>query len=107
MARAPRCLTEQQFMQQVVDLARLGGWRVYHPWVSLRSAPGYPDLTLAKAGEPLLFCELKTDTGTLTAAQADWIALLRQVQGCEVYVWTPEQWPAIEARLLRGRQARP
>lgn len=68
MARAPRRLTERQFMQQVVDLARLGGWRVYHPWVSIRSAPGYPDLTLAKAGEPLLFCELKTDTGALTAA---------------------------------------
>jgi hypothetical protein len=68
--------------------------------MTIRSTPGYPDLTLAKAGGPLLLCELKTDTGTLTAAQADWLALLRQVQGGEVYVWRPTDWPQIEERLL-------
>ncbi len=37
-------LSEADFMDQVIDLAHLYGWMVYHTYDSRRSAPGYPDL---------------------------------------------------------------
>ena len=41
-------MTEAQFQEAVVQLARLTGWLVYHTFDSRRSQAGYPDLTLLK-----------------------------------------------------------
>ena len=56
-------LTEKAFQSQVVSLAHILGYRVYHPWISIRSERGWPDLALFKPGRFLLI-ELKTDEFT-------------------------------------------
>lgn len=97
LARTVR-ITEKQFQQQVIDLARLCGFRVYHTWLSIRSAAGFPDLVLARPPR-LIFAELKSDRGALTPAQHDWLTALRCCAGVEVYVWRPADWEQIVAVL--------
>lgn len=96
MSYHPR-ITERTLQDAVVECAQALGWRIYHPWLSLNSADGYPDLTLVRggrAGAParLLFAELKSASGKLSGAQSDWLAALRDVPGVEVHVWTPAHW---------------
>lgn len=94
-------LTEKQFQRQVIQFAALCGWAVYHTHDSRRSQPGFPDLVLAhRARGLLLFAELKTDTGKLTAEQDRWRTLLLQV-GADARVWRPKDWGEVEA-MLRG-----
>lgn len=93
-------ITEKQFQQQVLQLTKLCGWRVYHTWLSIRSAAGFPDLVLVR-GNRLIFAELKSDRGTLTAAQQEWIDALRGVPGVEVYVWRPLDWDEVVQILQR------
>lgn len=92
-------ITEKAFQQTVTDYARLMGWKIYHPFDSRRSTPGYPDLTLCRRGRAI-FAELKTDTGKLSPYQRDWITELEQVEGIEVYIWRPADWDTI-AEVLR------
>jgi hypothetical protein len=97
--RPPTGPTEKQFQAQVVQLARLCGWRVYHTHDSRRCAPGFPDLLLLRAGQ-FLAAELKTDRGRLTSEQATWLGAFREA-GVPAYLWRPSDWPAIE-RVLAG-----
>ena len=46
-------ISEEQFQQQVIDLATLRGWRCYHTRDSRRSAEGFPDLVLARVERKL------------------------------------------------------
>jgi len=39
MRQRPHRETEKSFMAAVVDRAPLGHWRVFHPYLSIRSAP--------------------------------------------------------------------
>jgi len=100
---AVRPLSEAQFLRQVIAVAELGGWRCYHPWISLHSPSGWPDVVAVKAGEPLILAELKTAVGRVTPLQQAWLDLLRQAHSVEVYVWRPSDWPEIETRFLRRR----
>jgi hypothetical protein len=90
-------ITEKQFEAQVRQLARLCGWLCYHTWRSIHSPAGFPDLVLLR-GQRLVFAELKTARGRLTAAQQQWLEALRQTPA-EVYVWRPDDWDAIVACL--------
>ncbi len=94
-------LSERDFMAQVLDLATLYGWLVYHTYDSRRCQPGYPDLSLCHpiAGEYLL-AELKTDRGRLRPTQRVWIEALRKA-GIEIWVWRPRDFDAIVKRLSR------
>ena len=110
-------VSEKQFQQQIVDLARRSGWICFHPYDSRRSTAGYPDLTLARIGTTpemtwrteLIFFEVKKQTGRTTDAQAKWIALLRHVPGVVARVVRPSDWDEIVALLSRrsprGREA--
>lgn len=91
-------VTEKAFMQTVIDAARLAGWLVYHPFDSRRSEPGYPDLTLVHPERGLVFAELKTARGRLSAAQVRWLTAIGQA-GARAYVWRPDDWPRIAAVL--------
>lgn len=93
--------TEKVFMEQVIAYARLVGWKVYHPWISVRSEPGWPDVAMVRGGR-LVVAELKSLTGKLTPAQEEWLGALGAVPCCEVYIWYPteEYWQEIE-RVLR------
>ena len=70
-------MTERDFQSQVLDLARICGWKAYHSWTSIHSAPGFPDLVLARPPR-LLFLELKSERGRLTPAQSEWLQTLAE-----------------------------
>jgi hypothetical protein len=89
-------MTEAAFQKLVEQLARLMGWLCYHTHDSRRSAAGFPDLVLVR--ERIIFVELKSATGRLSAEQERWIARL-QTAGAVVYLWRPTDWREIEATL--------
>lgn len=93
-------LTEKQFQAQVVALAKLCGWKCYHTHNSRHSAPGFPDLVLARRGQ-IVMAELKVGKNKPSAAQRDWLAELAL---CPVIarLWYPEDWKEIEA-ILTGK----
>lgn len=89
----------------VVDYARWNGWLVYHPLVSIGSEAGFPDLVMvhpATATLPgdIVFAELKSEAGKVSAPQVRWLSALKQA-GQEVHVWRPSDWPTVEQRLKR------
>ena len=103
-------------MQAVIDLARLNGWLVYHPFDSRRSAKGYFDLTMMQDGY-VIFSELKTENGRATAYQKRWgdeakaieqnVKLVYQfsieefITPVRYFFWRPSDWPEIEQVLQR------
>ena len=100
-------MTEAEFQRNVVELARLFGWRLAHfrpartkhGWTTpMTGDPGYPDLTLVRR-ERLIFAELKSDKGKLTADQQAWLDELARTGCCEVYVWRPADIEAVGAVL--------
>lgn len=94
-------LTEKQWQQQVVDLAKQLGWRrPYHTHDSRRSEPGFPDLTLVR--DRVIFLELKREKGRLTEPQKDWLRAL-DAAGAEVYVARPRDLEDL-ARVLTTRR---
>ena len=95
-------VTEKAFLAQVLRLARLAGWLCFHPYDSRKSCAGFPDLTLVR--ESLIFAELKSDTGKVTAEQQHWLDRLKAA-GAEAHLWRPRDWEEIQARLLGGRRA--
>lgn len=99
-AAGGRLMLEEEFRQQVRQLARLYGWECYHTHRSDRSDAGWPDEVLAKPPR-LIFAELKSAKGKVSAAQKEWLARLAAC-GQEVAVWRPADLPAI-ARVLGPR----
>ncbi len=90
---------ERAFQASVRRLALQSGFLIYHTHDSRRSDPGFPDLVLCRPGS-LIFAELKTATGKLSEEQAVWVDVLcHSIPGVECYVWRPEDWPSITARL--------
>ena len=88
--------SEAAFQRRVVKLAIANGWEVYHTFDPRRSAFGYPDLTLARAGVHHHW-ELKSMTGKLSPAQLKWATALGGSWRC----FRPADWEEIE-RTLRG-----
>lgn len=95
----PLAITEKVFTQQVTDLARHFGWTTYHPYLSVRSTPGWPDMAIVRPPRFIL-AELKTDKGKLSPQQEKWLHLLGQCPGIEVYEWRPRDYDEI-VQVLR------
>lgn len=92
-------------MAAVIRVATQHGWHCYHPYDSRKSAKGYPDLTLARLPGPgrpgeVIWSELKVEA-PLTIEQEVWLATLNLVSRTDTYLWTPDDMPAIIARLAR------
>jgi hypothetical protein len=127
-------LNEAGFQAQVIGLARVYGWRIYHApdnrpagrsgkpqRLAAPEGRGFPDLVLVK-GPRLIFAELKTRTGRLQPGQEEWLEALREVdkaiiQSCEyqgpdqppsveAYLWRPADWGLIQATLGVGERRR-
>jgi len=106
-----RDMSEEGLLRHVRECARAFGWLVYHTRDSRRSDAGFPDLVLVRPPR-LIFAELKTEQGRLTAEQREWVALLDEVwqaqrgtlsRAIEVYVWRPSDWLRGEIEgVLRG-----
>ena len=96
-AALPR-VTERQFQAQVEKYLRLMGWIVFHTRYSIGSSPGFPDICACRAGR-LAMIELKTSTGKISPAQAEWGEALAGVGGTVEYHLiraTDDGWAFIE-----------
>ena len=93
-------MTEADFQRQVIDLARLYGWRCAHfrpaqnshgQWRTPVAADGkgFPDLVLVR--DRVVFVELKAARGRATPEQREWLAALRHA-GVEAYLWRPRDF---------------
>ena len=92
--------TEADFLAQVRAHAKQQGWLFFHTHDARGSEPGFPDCVfLLPPGQQhqgrLVFAELKSRIGKLTAEQALWINLLQKVSGIECYLWRPGDWDVI------------
>lgn len=100
----PANVSEDVFKDAVLRQAKALGWLAFHPLPALNSRgkwatfqqgeKGYPDLTLARKGV-VIFRELKSNTGSLTAEQKAWGEELGDAWG----VWRPRDWPEILSTL--------
>ena len=82
-------MNEKDFQAEVVRLARLNGFLVYHTHDSRRSQAGFPDLIMLK-GDYQIVAELKTDKGKCTDVQADWLEAFDAVRRHRVALWRPK-----------------
>lgn len=77
-------MSEDQLVGGLLDAFALAGWSYWHVRRSDRAlwmgSPGWPDITALPPviGRPLLVIECKADRGTITPAQATWIARLHR-----------------------------
>jgi hypothetical protein len=95
-------VNEADFMWQIIQLARLVGFKTYHPYDSRRSAVGYPDLTLVHAERRVfLWVEVKRHDGILTPAQEGWRDAIRAAGG-DWRVWRPQDWESEIVPTLKG-----
>jgi hypothetical protein len=97
-------MTERDLARFVADAARTFGWHRYHTHRSDFSPAGWPDEALCRPPR-LVFAELKSDHGKVSAMQQEWLDLLALVPGVEVYLWRPSDTDNI-VRILAGRPTR-
>lgn len=77
-ARLDAAMTEAQLQATVTSALTRCGWWSYHTHDARRSERGFPDL-FAIRGDRMLFAELKTEAGRVSAAQHAVLALLRTI----------------------------
>jgi len=98
-------MLEKDLSQAVFDMARDYGWLAarYPTWRPTGTAAGVPDLLLVRAGEEIIFAELKNQHGKFTTAQDEWANALKGVAEGRVlyFTWRPSHLlgGAIEAVL--------
>lgn len=112
MAVDPRTISEADWQRQVIDLARLYGWRVMHvrksrgrrggaaAWQTTTSIDGWPDLFMWKpdGSRPAMAMELKSEKGKTTPEQEEVLAEFRR-SGIPADVYRPSQFDQVQ-RLL-------
>ena len=76
---------ENSVRRYLVDLSL----RWYHTFDSRRSPSGFPDLVIV--GRGVIYRELKTAKGKLTAAQSQWLDTLTAA-GQDACVWRPSDF---------------
>lgn len=98
-------LSESQFQGHVELLAMLFGWQYMHirPGLNQRGkwrtpisgslGAGWPDLILVRDSR-MIFAELKSEKGRLTAPQVMVLNAL-EATGHEVFCWRPSDWDSI------------
>jgi hypothetical protein len=103
-------ISEEAFLRQVIQLARLMEWRVAHfrPGRTAKGwrtpvqgdGKGFPDLVLLK-GPQIIVAELKADKGRLSTDQRAWLEAWKAA-GARGFVWHPSDWLSIVA-VLEGK----
>ncbi len=106
--------SEREFQREVVQRAKSLGWFVFHAlpgqgrnkhltlFIGKR---GFPDLVLCRPPR-LIFAELKSEKGRVSADQQEWLEALRAC-GVEVYVWRPSDLERATAILSGEIDAHP
>ena len=90
-------MTETQLQANVIELAELLGWMVYHAanvkgQLRARTSVGFPDLVIVhqKTGS-VLFVECKSENGGLSDDQRRWSYALIKSAG-NYYLFRPADW---------------
>lgn len=96
--------SEKHFMERVRRRARFYGWEVWHQLDSIGTRAGLPDLIMVRPPR-VVFAELKSEHGRLSAQQKVALELLERCTGVEMYVWRPRDWDALVEVLKRGPHA--
>ena len=107
-----RLKPEDAFLAQILDLAKICGWRRAHfrpaqtgrGWRTAVSADGkgFPDLLLVRRKtKSKLVAELKVPPNECTAEQKEWLADCEMV-GIPAFTWTPTDWEEIKSVLKHG-----
>jgi hypothetical protein len=108
-AKAPP-LTEQQFQDQITELAEMCGWAWLHcrPGMTARSwrtpvsgplGKGFPDLLMVRPRDlRVLAAELKRDGQKPTPDQMRVLEILSS-SGIETFVWHPAEFEHLKAIL--------
>ena len=89
--------SERALLEPVRHLARILGWMTYHPHLSRWSERGWPDVVVCRPPR-VLFLELKSETGRVSAEQTQWIDALRAC-GLDARVVRPSDLDEIAAML--------
>lgn len=102
-------ISEREFQNVVVEIAKWGGWMIYHPLPAQNTRGhwrtptlgdvGFPDLVLAHPERGVIFAELKSAFGKVSDVQTKWLVTLKAA-GAETYVWRPSDLPEIKLILL-------
>ncbi len=113
-----RRVRERDFQRAIVELAQRLGWRIMHISESTKRVrrggryitvpdplcQGWPDLVLVhEHAKVTLFRELKTNAGTLTDPQREWLAAL-DAAGHDADVWRPRDWDTVIVPTLQRKQ---
>src|SRR5438874_2184448 len=101
--------TEAEFTRQVLQLAKLCGWRTAHfrpgrtktGWRTAVQGDGvgFPDVLLLRGGS-ILVAELKVGSRKTTPAQNRWLQAF-YAAGVTAVIWRPEYWDEI-VKTLKG-----
>lgn len=115
MTAAALEITEAAWQEQVVELARMCGWRCCHTrrsigkgtrWTTATSVVGWPDLVMwSTRHKRVIFVELKSESGKVSSEQARVHAELTAA-GADVFVWRPSDLDEAQA-VLQGRRRDP
>jgi hypothetical protein len=105
-APPPEDCPETEFKKWIVKVARERGWKVNHVWKTRNErgvwittcAPGWPDLTLVRAGR-IVFIEVKSRRGRVEPDQDEWLDELAKIPCAEVWVADARQWQEIAVTL--------
>jgi hypothetical protein len=97
-------------LEAIRKAARIGGWAMYHTWISVRSPAGFPDLVLVHPERGIVFAELKTERAKVRPEQSAWLDTLRAAAGSNramwICLWRPEHLTAA-IEFLVGQRADP
>jgi VRR-NUC domain-containing protein len=90
-------ISEEEFLQHIINLAKVSHWFAYHTRDSRKSARGWPDLVLLRPPRAI-FVETKSATGVVSNQQKYVLGLL-QACGFDVRIWRPADEAEIESVL--------
>jgi hypothetical protein len=105
-------MTEKEWQNQVLELAKLLGWKrahfrtvrvqrkngsVYYETPVQANGKGFPDLIMVR-GNRLIAAELKRDGEKLEPDQEEWARVLRNTP-VEVYAWCPSDFELVQQIL--------
>ena len=94
-------ITEKHLQELVRKSALLLGYKYFHVWNSMHSPKGFPDVCMVRPKDGrLIFVELKSAKGKVTAEQQEWLDALNRVSvNCEVFVLRPDGFDDFFERL--------
>ena len=102
-----RSISEGALLETIVGLAEAYGWKAHHVLdqrhYAKRIGTGFPDLVMVNEGQRrLLVAELKSQRGSVSDAQWEWLWSFYSLGFVEVYLWHPSDLDEAQRTLQEG-----